>query len=125
MKLSEQFGVDISFKPKPLQNPWNNSSLNVFFSTTESREENGIIKLNTYIDNLTNKHKDHMAIYGDNSEKIPSKSGKSDTTNLNICIPNKVTRERKGYLQDNRPVSDADPYIVIGKIFDTCCVSID
>jgi glutamine synthetase len=125
MKLSEQFGVDISFKPKPLQNPWNSSSLNVFFSTTESREENGITKLNTYIENLTNKHKEHMAIYGGNLEKIPCKSDKSDATNLNICIPNKVTRERKGYLQDNRPVSDADPYIVIGKIFDTCCVSID
>jgi len=122
IKLSEQFGVDISFKPRPLQNPWNSSGLHTFFSTTETREEDGIHKLNTYIEKLTNKHSEHMVMYGDNSERLSSKSDKSIPISLHVRIPNKVNREKKGHLEDNRPASDADPYIVIGKIFDTCCI---
>ena len=122
MKLSEQFGVDISFKSKPLQNPWNYSGLHINFSTAETRDNDGIVKLNTYILNLNNKHNEHMLVYGDNSDKI---NPRLENSNINVVIPNKVNREKKGYLKDNRPLSDADPYIVIAKIFDTCCASIE
>lgn len=121
-KLSEQFGVDICFKSKPLQQPWNNSGLHVNFSTNETRDTDGIIKLNTYVQSLTNKHNDHMLVYGDNSEKLIAKA---ENTSINVTIPNKVNRERKGYLKDNRACSNADPYIIIAKIYDTCCISIE
>ena len=114
-KLSEQFGIDISYKSKPLPNPWNISGLHVNFSTSETRDNDGINKLNTYIQNLTNKHIEHLLVYGDNS----------DNCNVNISITGKVKREKKGYLKDNRPLSDADPYLVISKIFETCCVNFE
>jgi glutamine synthetase len=117
-KLSEQFGVDISFKSKPLQNPWNNSGLHVNFSTSETRDNDGITKLNKYIQYLKNKHSEHILVYGDNCEKL---NIRSDI--INVTIPNKVNREKKGYLKDNRALSNADPYIIIAKIFDTCCIS--
>jgi glutamine synthetase len=121
-KLSEQFGVDISFKSRPLQIPWNKSGLHVNFSTSETREIDGLNKLNTYIQNLNSKHAEHLLVYGDNSEKL---NLRPETSNINISIPNKVNREKKGYLKDNRPLSHADPYIIIAKIFDTCCISTD
>ena len=121
-KLSEQFGVDICFATRPLPHPWNNSRLRVNFSTTETRDTDGITKLNTYIQKLTNKHNDHMLVYGDNFEK---NSVKYDNSIINVCIPNIVNREKKGYLKDNRPFSNTDPYIVIAKIFDTCCISLE
>ena len=117
-KLSEQFGVDISFKSKPLQNPWNNSGLHVNFSTSETRDNDGITKLNKYIQYLKNKHSEHILVYGDNCEKL---NIRSDI--INVTITNKVNREKKGYLKDNRALSNADPYIIIAKIFDTCCIS--
>lgn len=121
-KLSEQFGIDISYKSKPLPNPWNSSGLFVNFSTSETRDNDGINKLNTYIQNLTNKHSEHLLVYGDNIDKINTKS---DNSNLNISITAKVKREKKGYLKDNRPFSDADPYLVISKIYETCCINLE
>jgi glutamine synthetase len=122
IKLSEQFGIDISYKSKPLPHPWNTSGLHVNFSTSETRDNDGIHKLNTYIQNLTNKHSEHLLVYGDNLDKINTKS---DNNDVNILLTDKVKRENKGYLKDNRPLSDADPYLVISKIFETCCINFE
>jgi hypothetical protein len=61
-------------------------------------------------------------VYGDNLDKINTKS---DNNDVNILLTDKVKRENKGYLKDNRPLSDADPYLVISKIFETCCINFE
>lgn len=121
-KLSEEFGIDISYKSNPLPSPWNISVLGVNFSTSETRENDGINKLNMYIENLTNKHSELLLVYGNNSD---ISHNKSEHCNVNVCITGKVKREKKGYLKDDRPVSDADPYLVISKIFETCCINLE
>ena len=131
VKLGEQFGVDICFHPKPIKNPWNGSGLHTNFSTTETRDDDGLTKIHEYIEKLSKKHKEHIIVYGDNSERLNSKCETSDiqifssgigTRNTSIRIPNKVNTDKKGYLEDRRPASNADPYLVIAKLFNTCCI---
>lgn len=121
LKLSESANVDISFVSKPLPKPWNTSKLCINLSTIETRENDGITKLNSYMNYLKNKHNEHMLVYSD-PELI---NNESNIDNLNIHIPNKVKVEKKGYLVDNRPISNSDPYLTISKIYDTCCISIN
>jgi glutamine synthetase len=133
-KLSEEFGVNISFKPKPIANPWNGSGLHTNYSTVETRGENGLDAIYKYKDRLAGKHLEHIAVYGDNSERL---NGKCETSDINtfsfaaghrgasIRIPRSVLKEQKGYFEDRRPASDADPYRVISIIFNNTCLETD
>jgi glutamine synthetase len=130
-KISEEYNINISFKPKPLPSPWNGSGLHTNFSTTETREKGGLERMKDYIYKLEIKHKDHIEIYGDNSERL---SGECETSNIHsfscgygnrgcsIRIPTAALEAGCGYFEDRRPASDADPYYVIGALFDTCCL---
>jgi glutamine synthetase len=104
-KLSEEFGVCITFQPKPLPSP---STLNTKFSTEESRDKNGLKCIYKYIDRLLKKCS-HDAGFA------PGECGAS------VRIPNSVLKAGCGYLEDRRPASDADPYQVIAAIFSTAC----
>ena len=129
-KLSEEFGVCVSFQPKPVPNPWNGSGLHTNFSTEESRNKNGLKCIYNYIDRLSKKHAEHIRVYGDNSNRL---SGTCETSDFHtfsfaagdrgasIRIPNSVLKAGCGYLEDRRPPSDADPYRVIAAIFITAC----
>lgn len=109
-KLAEEFGVFVSFKPKPLdirilsRHQPNGSGLCISFSTAETREKNGLKCIYKYIDRLSKKH-------------VAAGPG--------IRIPNSVLKAGCGYLKDSRPASDADPYRVILAIFTTACACFD
>jgi glutamine synthetase len=130
-KLSEQYNVNISFAPKPVASPWNGSGLHTNFSTTETRGEHGMTYINIYIERLGAKHKEHLELYGDNSKRL---SGECETSDINhfscgygnrgcsIRIPKDVLRQNRGYFEDRRPASDADPYNVISIMYKTCCL---
>lgn len=130
-KLSEEFHVNISFKPKPLPSPWNGSGLHTNFSTTETRADGGLEKMEEYIAKLGQKHQEHIAVYGDNSERL---SGECETSDINtfscgygnrgcsIRIPTATLFSKRGYFEDRRPASDADPYRVTSALMETCCL---
>ena len=129
-KLSEEFGVCVSFKPKPVPSPWNGSGLHTNFSTTESREKNGLKSIYKYIDRLSKKHAEHIRVYGDNSKRLNGTCETSDfhtfsyaagDRGASVRIPNSVLKADCGYLEDRRPASDADPYRVIAAIFSSAC----
>ena len=39
-----------------------------------------------------------------------------------IRIPKNTDTEKKGYLEDRRPASNVDPYLLTGKLFETICL---
>ena len=131
-KLSEEFNINVSFKPKPLNNPWNGSGLHTNFSTLETRVKDGLNKINEYIKLLEPKHNLHISLYGDNSKRL---SGICETSDINtfscgygnrgcsIRIPKDTIAQNCGYFEDRRPASDADPYLVTSIIFETCCLN--
>ena len=133
-KLSEEFGVCVSFKPKPVPNPWNGSGLHTNFSTEETRDadcQNGLKCIYKYIDRLSKKHAEHIRVYGDNSNRLNGMCETSDfhtfsyaagDRGASIRIPKSVLKAGCGYLEDRRPASDADPYRVTAAIFSTCCI---
>ena len=93
------------------------------------REENGITAINASIGKLAEKHKEHMAIYGkDNNLRMTGKHETSDMETFSsgvadrgasIRIPRFTDRDKCGYMEDRRPSSNMDPYLVTSKIVET------
>lgn len=85
-----------------------------------------------YIENmlkkLGEKHKLHIEFYGDNTQRL---TGHHETSDKNVFsygvgnraasvrIPTSTAAEKKGYIEDRRPASDIDPYVVTSLIVDT------
>jgi glutamine synthetase len=130
-KLSEEYRVNISLKPKPISNPWNGSGLHTNFSTIETRSPNGLDVIYKHMEKLAPKHLEHIEVYGDNSQRLNGHCETSDINNFSyaagnrgssIRIPRSVLKAGCGYFEDRRPASDADPYRVIGIIFKNTCL---
>jgi len=120
-RVAESFDVFISFLPKPLDNPWNGSGLHTNVSTKDTRNENGLEIIKTYMEKLKPLHTEHLLYYGDNSKRLCGECETSNATEFtvgygnrgcSIRIPNSVLNDKKGYFEDRRPASDADPYNV-------------
>lgn len=130
-KLTEEYGVVVSWVPKPIPNPWNGSGLHCNFSTTETRAEGGLEAIERYIANMEPKHAEHLAVYGDNKERL---SGLCETSSIDkftfgigsrttsVRIPKDTFQNKCGYFEDRRPASDGDPYQITGILFKTCCL---
>jgi glutamine synthetase len=98
-------------------------------STKTMRDEGGIEAIKKAIYKLAAKHKEHIAVYGEDNEL--RLTGKHETASIDqfsfgvanrgasIRIGRDTEAEGKGYFEDRRPSSNADPYLVTGKIMST------
>ena len=77
------------------------------------------------------KHVQHISLYGNNEKRL---TGHHETSNkevfsygtgnraCSVRIPTSTAAEKKGYIEDRRPASDMDPYVVCAAIIDTTLV---
>ena len=74
------------------------------------------------------KHGLHLSLYGNNDRRLTGHHETSDprvfshgvgNRACSVRIPTSTANAKKGYIEDRRPASNIDPYLVSALVFDT------
>ncbi len=129
-RLCEKYGLTVELHCKPIRGDWNGSGMHCNFSYDKLRNEGG----KEYFEKLMSafeKYKDeHIAAYGpDNHLRLTGLHETQSIDKFNYGVANRgasiriphafVNNGYKGYLEDRRPNSQANPYDVVGRIVKT------
>jgi len=68
LRCAEEWGIKVSFHPKPLKGDWNGAGAHTNYSTEETRAEGGIQVIEKMIEKLSKRHNEHIACYGDDND---------------------------------------------------------
>ena len=129
-RLTEEYGYYIEYHPKPIKGDWNGSGMHANFSNSTLRECGSQEIYEKICESFRPVVKEHIDVYGQyNDQRL---TGLHETASINdfsygisdrgasIRIPI-ITVENgwKGWLEDRRPASNADPYKIAARIVKT------
>ncbi|KAJ8722431.1 hypothetical protein PYW07_003611 [Mythimna separata] len=132
-RIGEDYGVDITYHPKPFGHLHPGIGMHHNFSTKRMRSDGGYDFILECIKRLEKNHMKHMPHYGiDEAGNRMRLSGKFETSpydkfswgianrKASIRLQRNIKKKGKGFMEDRRPGGDCDPYQVCGLLMETC-----
>ncbi len=130
MRLCEKYEVDVVWHCKPIRGDWNGSGMHTNFSFKHLREVGGKDYFEALMAAFHETRNAHIEVYGpDNHLRL---TGLHETAHIDefryglsdrgasVRMPvNFIKNGYKGYLEDRRPNSQADPYQIVARIMET------
>ncbi len=129
-RITERYNIIADLHPKPIKGDWNGSGMHTNFSFPYMKEVGGKEYFEKFLTEFGKYHKEHIEEYGAyNDERL---TGAHETASISeysfgvsdrgasIRIPIYTPEHNwKGYLEDRRPSSNADPYRIISRVVET------
>lgn len=132
-RVAEDYGVVITYHPKPMGPKHPGVGMHHNFSTKKMRNDGGYQFILDCIKRLEKNHMKHMKNYGNDEQTNRMRlSGKFETAPFeqfswgianrksSIRLQRNIEKKGKGFMEDRRPAGDCDPYLVCGLLMDTC-----
>ncbi len=130
MRVAEKYGLSIELHCKPIKGDWNGSGMHCNFSTKYLRETGGEAYFMKLMDAFEKYANEHIAAYGpDNHLRLTGLHETQSIDKFNWGVANRGASIRvphsfmnsghKGYLEDRRPNSQADPYKIVSRVLKT------
>ncbi len=130
-RITEEYGVYVEYHCKPLgDTDWNGSGMHANFSNSLLRNSGNKADYEAICEAFRPVVKEHIDVYGpDNDQRLTGKHETAAITDFSYGVSDRgasiripiatVENDWKGWLEDRRPASSADPYKVAARIIKT------